>query len=599
MVNGNSGTYKLSHDNKHTADINWNSTPGDIKTKLGSLSSIESNKLTVTYANPGTAGYSTSTLTVDAEGGTFTLSHNSNTTTDLAWDADANAIRNALNALPSIQNATVSGTNGSFQVKIGDDPISGLSASAENLFKGTQGRYQIQLDGNAVTNLSGNNQDLYYLGSASYSSGKLAVDAHFGSFKLTYNHETTELIAANANANQIQTELAKLTDLANVKVNATGDQFEIKLNSQSLPNLSVAVADQHRLYKAVTPVTFRTVEGVQGTPHNDFILGVEGSEETFYFADNGGNDVVYAQADDTVDFAGVSGAVSTTKNADGSKKYTWDNSSVTVHGSLKEENLNSSSTAAAVNTIFISKLRGGGLVSGGDSGAGTTNVNATASEVDRLKSEVFSRWNAVLPATSQITASDLSFSINDLNAVDPSLVANSGFDSASNRFEVILDDDAAGLGWFIDSTPEEDSEFTGSGPAGMDMLTVMMHEVGHFLGLTHSHSSEDGEHEDELMHGDLETGLRRTPTSENATHDLAAEDKLVAGLDMFGNWASGLGTAVDEYLQGITTIPFTGTDLASLLGVNFGQYGDIITPRIDLIEAEVGLLPIDRLPRLR
>ena len=92
---GGAGTYKLSHDNKHTADINWNSTPGDIKTKLGSLSSIESNKLTVTYANPGTAGYSTSTLTVDAEGGTFTLSHNSNTTTDLAWDADANAIRNA------------------------------------------------------------------------------------------------------------------------------------------------------------------------------------------------------------------------------------------------------------------------------------------------------------------------------------------------------------------------------------------------------------------------------------------------------------------------------------------------------------------------
>ena len=54
---------------------------------------------------------------------------------------------------------------------------------------------------------------------------------------------------------------------------------------------------------------------------------------------------------------------------------------------------------------------------------------------------------------------------------------------------IFLDINAAGHGWFIDTTPWEDSEFTTRGDQGeqgrIDALTVITHELGHILGLGH------------------------------------------------------------------------------------------------------------------
>ena len=80
---------------------------------------------------------------------------------------------------------------------------------------------------------------------------------------------------------------------------------------------------------------------------------------------------------------------------------------------------------------------------------------------------------------------------------------------------VLLDLDAAGYGWFIDSTPWDDAEFSRLNEEGelvadsaseaygdMDLLTVVMHELGHVLGF--EHTEQEG-----LMDASLDAGVRQ------------------------------------------------------------------------------------------
>jgi hypothetical protein len=86
---------------------------------------------------------------------------------------------------------------------------------------------------------------------------------------------------------------------------------------------------------------------------------------------------------------------------------------------------------------------------------------------------------------------------------------------------VLVDPTAAGYGWFMDTTPPDDAEFRGrpaggrllasrSGPAfgRMDLLTVVMHELGHVLGLEDLGAAG---HAHELMAATLAAGVRRLP----------------------------------------------------------------------------------------
>jgi hypothetical protein len=114
-----------------------------------------------------------------------------------------------------------------------------------------------------------------------------------------------------------------------------------------------------------------------------------------------------------------------------------------------------------------------------------------------------------------------------------------------------IDQDAAGFGWFIDPTPGEDSEFAnpGTGPAvgRMDLLTVVVHELGHELGLG------DVNADDSVMGVALPAGVRRMPTARDLAPDHAENPA----------WWVASGTGTGPQLGNFSAAPAAGALSAS------------------------------------
>ncbi len=142
----------------------------------------------------------------------------------------------------------------------------------------------------------------------------------------------------------------------------------------------------------------------------------------------------------------------------------------------------------------------------------------TQSDLDATVSAALARWEAAGLTGGQVarlralrfeaaTLSDL-----HLGEADGALIR--------------VDGNAGDNGWFIDPTPLDDAEFashiTGprrytdpdGAPAGrMDLLTAILHEMGHALGLDDTYLET---HRDALMYGFLTKGERRLPTHRDA-----------------------------------------------------------------------------------
>jgi VCBS repeat-containing protein len=136
---------------------------------------------------------------------------------------------------------------------------------------------------------------------------------------------------------------------------------------------------------------------------------------------------------------------------------------------------------------------------------GPTSVSPT--QLSPLVAEAISRW---LKAAPELNVAQR---LGEGTALVRDLPGNQL--GAVQSGQILVDSDAGGQGWFIDATPQSDEEFTG-GVAGdgslaasrIDLLTTLMHEMGHLLGL---HDLDPAIGGDDLMSVELETGVRKDP----------------------------------------------------------------------------------------
>ena len=91
---------------------------------------------------------------------------------------------------------------------------------------------------------------------------------------------------------------------------------------------------------------------------------------------------------------------------------------------------------------------------------------------------------------------------------------------------ISIDANAAGHGWFIDATPLDDREFSGGvlPLTTMDLLSVVMHELGHTAGLVDLY---DPDHADDLMAGFLQAGTRHDAGSEHTGSGHAGSEHTI------------------------------------------------------------------------
>ena len=122
--------------------------------------------------------------------------------------------------------------------------------------------------------------------------------------------------------------------------------------------------------------------------------------------------------------------------------------------------------------------------------------------------EAENRVKAVLGDSAAQSLSGVTIELADLS---------DGVLAQTSDRSIRIDRDAAAYGWFIDPTPQDDAEFGaiassrnlnallgGAADRRVDLLTTVMHEMGHELGLDQSSQAD-------WMDDLLPVGVRRLP----------------------------------------------------------------------------------------
>jgi fimbrial isopeptide formation D2 family protein/uncharacterized repeat protein (TIGR01451 family) len=135
--------------------------------------------------------------------------------------------------------------------------------------------------------------------------------------------------------------------------------------------------------------------------------------------------------------------------------------------------------------------------------AGTTLTTATARQI---ASAAIDRWVAAgITAAERSLLESATVEVRSLDGAQLSQLTAVG---------IVLDRDAAGHGWFVDARPWEDAEFVvGQPPAGIDLLTVVMREMGQRIGRADAGEDSSGL----LGMASLPPGTRAVPTDQLRT----------------------------------------------------------------------------------
>ena len=148
------------------------------------------------------------------------------------------------------------------------------------------------------------------------------------------------------------------------------------------------------------------------------------------------------------------------------------------------------------------------MVAGGQTAAPIESaVSLTEEQLRPIVRAAVARWEA-----TGLTAAQR----NELEHVDVRIADLApGYLGMTGDNTIWIDTDAAGWGWFVDATPWDDSEFATPGNQGeqnrVDLLSALMHEMGHKLGSDH--------HADGLMAESLAAGTRLVPDSPTPAPD--------------------------------------------------------------------------------
>ena len=144
---------------------------------------------------------------------------------------------------------------------------------------------------------------------------------------------------------------------------------------------------------------------------------------------------------------------------------------------------------------------------------GTRHTHLSDLQLALIVDEATSRWTPTGLTDEQLNRLNSAFFvITDLE---------DGVIGTTYDLGIEIDVDAAGHGWFVDATPSDAVEFdtitanteavatTGDAFGHIDLLTAVMHELGHVIGLSHADAPA-------LLANSLPTGTRRF-VSENIT----------------------------------------------------------------------------------